>query len=124
MQEGLAAQIHTVVCYLAPAATALVPFQGPNAPPAHPLLAHVYGTKNIYSGVIRLYAAYNLTSSPHLYDLALWSLIGVLWLYGMECGVYGTVKVREALWPLTFSTVGITWMVMQRDFYLGAAVSP
>jgi hypothetical protein len=78
----------------------------------------VYGTKNIYSGLIRLYAAYNLTS-PHLYDLALWSLIGVFWLYGMECGVYRTVNFRDALWPLTFSTVGMTWMVLQREFYVG-----
>ena len=37
------------------------------------------------------------------------------WLYGMECGVYSTVKVGEALWPLIFSSTGVVWMVMQRE---------
>ena len=98
----------------------MVPFQGPNAPsPPQALTARIYGTKNVYSGLIRLYAAYHLTTSPQLYDLTAWTYAGVLGLYGLEIAVYGTSRWREGGVALGTAGLGLVWMIMCRDFYVG-----
>ncbi|KAI0597739.1 ergosterol biosynthesis protein-like protein Erg28 [Biscogniauxia sp. FL1348] len=118
-KEGLAAAIHTVVCYVKNPTTALRAFSGPEAPPPHSLLAHVYGVKNFYTSAIRMYAAYNI-ASPQLYDLAVLSFVGVLYLYITEAYVYRTVRIQEAAFPYVFAGTGFIWMMMQRDWYLSA----
>ncbi|RYP51942.1 hypothetical protein DL768_002818 [Monosporascus sp. mg162] len=80
---GLSAAIHTVVCYTSKPSTALRMFSGPEAPPAHPLLAHTYGVKNIYTSLIRFYGAYYITN-PQVYDLTTCTFGGVLFLYVTE----------------------------------------
>lgn len=117
-QTGLSAAIHTVVCYKASAGAALKAFSGPEAPPAHPLLAHTYGVKNIYTGLIRLYAAYYITN-PQVYDLAIWTFIGVLFLYATETFIYRTSRLREAMFPFVTAGSALVWMMNQRDWYLG-----
>ncbi|XXG98162.1 hypothetical protein Hte_004483 [Hypoxylon texense] len=96
--DGLSAAIHTVVCYTSSPTAALTAFSGAEAPPPHALLAHVYGVKNVYTSLIRLYAAYNLTN-PLMYDLAIWTFVGVLFLYITEVFVYKTARIREASFP-------------------------
>lgn len=93
-------------------------FRGPHAPPAHPLLAHVYGVKNIYTGLIRLCAAYDIQNGP-VYCLAATTFVGVLVLYGLERFVYGTVRARESTFPFITAGLGLVWMVLQRENYLG-----
>lgn len=117
-QTGLSAAIHTVVCYRVSAGTALKAFSGPAAPPAHPLLAHTYGVKNIYTGLIRLYAAYYITN-PQVYDLAICTFVGVLFLYSTETFIYKTSRLREALFAFVMAGSAVVWMTTQRGWYLG-----
>ncbi|KAK3310668.1 ergosterol biosynthesis protein-like protein Erg28 [Chaetomium strumarium] len=114
---SVSAAIHTAVCYLRPPTTSLVQFQGPARPPPHGLLARVYGVKNVYTAFIRLYAAYHITNSD-LYNLAMCTFGGVLFLYGTEWLVYRTVRRREVAFPAVTASVGLGWMWMQRGFYL------
>ncbi|KAI0160952.1 ergosterol biosynthesis protein-like protein Erg28 [Hypoxylon sp. FL1284] len=116
-QGAISAAIHAVVCYTSSPATSLRQFVGPEAPPPHPLLAHVYGVKNSYTSIIRLYAAYNL-ANPLVYDLAVFSFVGVLFLYISEAFVYRTVGLREACFPYVIAGSCFVWMVFQRDWYL------
>ncbi|PLB44536.1 hypothetical protein P170DRAFT_440803 [Aspergillus steynii IBT 23096] len=95
---SLSALLHSISTYISPI-PALQQFSGPLAPPKTPLLAHVYGMKNVYSGLIRLYAAYNI-SNPQLYDLATVTFVGVLVLYVGELWVWRTVRVQEGWFPL------------------------
>ncbi|KAI0838853.1 hypothetical protein F5Y06DRAFT_266706 [Hypoxylon sp. FL0890] len=62
LYNGVAAAIHTVVCYVSNPTAALRQLRGPEAPPPHPVLAHVYGVKNFYTSAIRIYAAYYITN--------------------------------------------------------------
>ncbi|KAI1073663.1 ergosterol biosynthesis protein-like protein Erg28 [Whalleya microplaca] len=115
--ESLAAAIHAVVCYRAAPTAALRQFSGPEAPPPHALLAHVYGVKNFYTSLIRLYAAYHITN-PQVYDLAMWSFVGVLFLYITEVFVYKCARVQEASFPYVLAGSGLVWIITQRDWYL------
>ncbi|KAI0893804.1 ergosterol biosynthesis protein-like protein Erg28 [Annulohypoxylon nitens] len=115
--NGLSAAIHTVVCYTSSPTTSLKAFSGPAAPLPHPLLAHVYGVKNFYTSFIRLYAAYYI-NNPQLYDLAILTFVGVLFLYITEVFVYKTSNLREACFPYVIAGTSLAWMVLQRDWYL------
>lgn len=95
----------------------MVSFRGAKAPPTNTLLAHVYAVKNVYSSLIRLYAAFHVANGE-LYDLAMITFAGVLGLYGTEHLVYGTVRLREAAIPYVTSVVGLVWMGLQRDWYI------
>ncbi|KAI5925438.1 ergosterol biosynthesis protein-like protein Erg28 [Camillea tinctor] len=117
--EGLAAAIHTVACYVKSPRASLRQFSGPKAPRPHPLTSHVYGVKNFYTSAIRLYAAYNITNSQ-LYDLAVISFVGVLYLYITEVFVYRTARIHEAIFPYVFAGTGVIWMMVQRDWYLSS----
>ncbi|OTA91079.1 hypothetical protein M434DRAFT_32997 [Hypoxylon sp. CO27-5] len=117
LYDGLAAAIHAVVCYVSSPTVALAPFKGPEAPPPHPVLAHVYAVKNFYTSTVRIYAAYCITN-PQLYDLAALTFVGVLFLYITEVFVYKTVGLREASFPYVIAGSGLVWMVLQRDWYL------
>lgn len=108
---------HSIVTYTNPRKS-MVPFQGSNAPVPNALLAHLYGVKNFYTVLMRLYAAYNLHQSRETYHLAMWSYAGVFFLYSTETFVYQTVRPREAAIPFVYSLTGLIWMWTQRDFYL------
>jgi len=98
----------------------MIVFSGPRRPERSPLLAHTYAVKNVYTGLIRAYAAYHITN-PDLYHLAIATFVGVLWLYSTECFCYKTVNLdkRGAVIPLVTSSLGIVWMVGARRWYLG-----
>lgn len=116
VETGVSAAIHTVVCYLSSPAVALKQFSGPARPPPIGLLARVYGVKNIYTSLIRLYAAYAIDNAA-LYDLAAATFMGVLVLYVTELVVFRTVRWQEATFPLVHAGVGLTWMLLQRGWY-------
>ena len=111
------ALIHSVVCYASPPKTALAQFRGPAAPPPSPLLAHLYGVKNMYTGLIRAYAAYYI-QNEQVYDLAIFTFAAVLFLYITEYAVWKTAGLREALFPFVLAGTALTWMVTQRSFYV------
>ncbi|KAK6206029.1 hypothetical protein LQW54_007968 [Pestalotiopsis sp. IQ-011] len=118
LYAGVSAMIHSAVCYAKSPSTSLTAFSGPARPSPPPgLLARVYGVKNIYTGTIRLYAAYAITNGA-LYDLAAATFAGVLFLYGTELLVYKTVRMREGSFAFVTAGTGLVWMLSQRGWYL------
>ncbi|KAF2442128.1 hypothetical protein P171DRAFT_496892 [Karstenula rhodostoma CBS 690.94] len=105
------ASLHALICYISPRAS-LTPFRGPAAPTHSPLLAHIYGVLNATVAAIRAYAAYD-TSNRAVYDLALGSFVGVVWLLGSEW-VGGSVRAGDVVLPVVVSGVGVGWMVVAR----------
>ncbi|KAL2160755.1 hypothetical protein VTH06DRAFT_952 [Thermothelomyces fergusii] len=114
--ESVAAAIHTVVCYVSPPAVSLKQFSGPKRPPPTLLLAHVYGIKNLYTALIRGYAAYHISNRP-VYDLAMFSFAGVLALYVGEFAIWKTAAWREVRFPFILSGTSLVWMLAQRSWY-------
>ncbi|KAI9372822.1 hypothetical protein BJX61DRAFT_542332 [Aspergillus egyptiacus] len=116
LYASISALIHSAVTYTNPVA-ALKQFSGASAPAKTPLLAHLYGIKNVYTGLIRVYAAYNINNRP-VYDLATATFVGVLFLYITECFWFKTVGLREATFPFVTAGVGLVWMVHERGAYV------
>jgi len=100
-----------------PPGKSLRAFSGPRHPPHSALEAHIYGVKNLYSSLIRLYAAYHI-NNPQLYALALFTQLGVLFLYATEHLIVRTARFKEALFPYVTSGLGLYWMWTQWGFYL------
>ncbi|KAH0423065.1 hypothetical protein CcaCcLH18_12436 [Colletotrichum camelliae] len=115
--QGLSALAHSTVCYLKDPNVSMVSFSGHARPPPTKLQAHLYGIKNVYTGLIRLYAAYNI-SNPQLYDLAAWTSAGVLFLYLTEFSIWNTVRARELTFPLVTASANLIWMLWARGYYL------
>jgi hypothetical protein len=90
---------------------AVIMFSGPNGPQPSGVLAHTYEVKNVYTGLMRGFAAYYITN-PQLYYLALASFVGVLWLYGTETFYYRTVNFdhRGSLIPLIQASGAVLWI--------------
>lgn len=93
-------------------------FSGPERPPPNALLAHVYGVKNVYTALIRGYAAYHM-SNPQLYSLGMASFAGVIFLNGTELLVYRTARPKESAPTLIMSGSALLWMALQRQYYTG-----
>ncbi|KAK4225820.1 Erg28 like protein-domain-containing protein [Podospora fimiseda] len=112
---------HSIICYTGNPDAAMKQFSGPLKPtPQHTgLSARLYGLKNIYTGLIRGYAAYNITN-PQVYALAQASFVGVLFLYMTELFVYKTARVKECMFPFVGAGGLTLWMWLQKDFYLPA----
>ncbi|KAK1756698.1 heterokaryon incompatibility protein-domain-containing protein [Echria macrotheca] len=77
------ATAHSLVCYISPPASSMAGFRGPASPEPTLLQAHIYGVKNLYTTLMRGYAAYHIHDEV-AYRLAMWSYVGVLLLYGSE----------------------------------------
>jgi len=67
---------------------------------------------------IRAYAAYDINSKG-LYDLAMMTYAGVLWLFLSEMVGWGTVRMRDIGLPFATTVLGLGWMVGQRAWYVG-----
>ncbi|KAI1738156.1 ergosterol biosynthesis protein-like protein Erg28 [Xylaria scruposa] len=117
LMPALMAAIHTVACYVKSPTASLAQFSGPAAPPPSGLLARVYGVKNIYTSLIRFYAAYYI-SNPQIYDLATLTFVGVLFLYAGEVFVFRTSRLKETAFSFALSGSALVWMVSQREWYL------
>ncbi|KAL3468792.1 Erg28 like protein-domain-containing protein [Aspergillus californicus] len=112
LYASTAAIIHSILTYIAPIPS-LKQFSGPSAPEKTALLAHVYGLKNVYTSLIRFYAAYYISNAP-VYDLATATFFGVLWLYLTEFCWFRTVRFTEAVFPFLTSGLGAFWMLSAR----------
>ena len=116
-QTAFAGISHTFVCLFSSPQASMIPFRGSEAPPPNRLMAHIYGTKNFYTVAIRATTAYRIHKSPELYYLCWLTFFGVFALYSTECVFYKTVRPREAVIPLLYSSLGMAWMYLQQDYY-------
>lgn len=113
---GVFAIIHSVVCYVSSPRLSMKQFEAPRAPPPNLLHAHLYGVKNFYTAAMRIYAAYSI-NNPQLYNLAMFSFAGVVFLNMGELFVWKTTTPKTAFFPLFNSGIGLIWMLAQREWY-------
>ncbi|KAI4152832.1 MAG: hypothetical protein L6R39_001727 [Caloplaca ligustica] len=94
-------------------------FDGPAASTeVTPFASRLFGSWSFLSGLVRLYAAYNIRSK-HLYSLALCTYLIVLCTFAGEVLVYRTMKVGKGLAsPLLVATTSVVWMLAQWSFYV------
>ncbi|KAF4963346.1 hypothetical protein FSARC_8633 [Fusarium sarcochroum] len=117
LAEGIAALVHFTICYTSPPRRALVSFRGPGASEPQGLTARLYAMQSMYAGVIRLYAAYNITEAMP-YNLGLLSVAGAFLLHFNELVVFKTAKPQDAIAPFVLVGLGSVWMILQRGFYV------
>lgn len=84
------------------------------------LSARTFGTWTLVASIVRAYGAYFLYNNRAVYELVLWTFVVAGGHFISEWLYYRTIKFGKGLaGPLVVSTVSFTWMVLQRDFYLG-----
>ncbi|KAF9893794.1 hypothetical protein FE257_009964 [Aspergillus nanangensis] len=89
-------------------------------PFTNPLSSRTFGTWTFLSSVVRMYAAYHLTT-PAVYDLAMWSFGIALVHFLGELVAFGSAKLKgRFVSPLIVASSSLTWMWLQRDGYLSA----
>lgn len=83
------------------------------------LSSRTFGTWTLISSVIRMYAAYNVTT-PVVYDMGMWTFGIAFFHFVTELLVYGTAQLKgRFLGPMIVASSTLTWMFLQRDAYLG-----
>lgn len=84
----------------------------------NPLSARTFGTWTFLSAVVRMYAAYNITT-PAVYDLAAWTYgIALVHFVGEWLG-FGSAQLKgRFVSPLIVASGTLAWMLTQRDAYL------
>ncbi|KAL4818983.1 hypothetical protein BDW67DRAFT_156415 [Aspergillus spinulosporus] len=81
--------------------------------------SRLFGTWTFLSAVIRFSAAYNITT-PVVYDLAAWTFGIALVHFVTEWLGYGSAQLKgRFVFPLLVASGSLTWMLTQRDAYLG-----
>ena len=66
-------------------------------------------------GAVRLYGSYALARDTVIYDLVMLTYVEVFLLYAGQVFVWQTAKGRDTVVPFVISTVGVVWMLVQRD---------
>ncbi|GIJ98567.1 ergosterol biosynthesis protein [Aspergillus viridinutans] len=85
-----------------------------------PLSSRTFGTWTFLSAVVRMYAAYNITTAA-VYDLAIWTFGIALVHFIGEWLVFGTAQLKgRFVSPLIVASSTLTWMLTQREAYLAA----
>ena len=85
-----------------------------------PLAARLFGNWTFIAGLIRLYAAYNV-SDPALYQLSLVTHLLAATHYSGELFVFKTVRPGwEHLFPLGAGFGGAIWMALQYQHYVSS----
>ncbi|BAE59931.1 unnamed protein product [Aspergillus oryzae RIB40] len=89
-------------------------------PLTNPLSSRTFGTWTFLSAVIRMYAAYNITT-PVAYDLAIWTFgIALVHFVGEWLG-FGSAQLKgRFVSPLIVASSTLAWMLTQRESYLSA----
>ncbi|KAI0132905.1 hypothetical protein BJ170DRAFT_265240 [Xylariales sp. AK1849] len=83
-----------------------------------PLAARLFGTYTLVSAIVRLYACYHLDKEP-VYMMALWTYLVALGHFVSEGLVYKSYYLGGPQFlPLFFATIGTTWMLAQKGFYV------
>ncbi|KAI9372176.1 hypothetical protein BJX61DRAFT_508253 [Aspergillus egyptiacus] len=82
--------------------------------------SRTFGTWTFLSAVVRFSAAYNITT-PASYDLAMWTFgIALAHFVGEWLG-FGSAELKgRFVSPLIVASGTLTWMLTQREAYLGA----
>ncbi|KAL4870029.1 hypothetical protein BDV12DRAFT_166911 [Aspergillus spectabilis] len=81
--------------------------------------SRVFATWTFLSGVVRFYAAYNITT-PALYDLAAWTFGLALAHFVADSFGYGSAQLKgRFVSPLILASSTLAWMLTQRESYLG-----
>ncbi|OJJ46782.1 hypothetical protein ASPZODRAFT_132936 [Penicilliopsis zonata CBS 506.65] len=79
----------------------------------------VFGTWNLVSCVVRMYAAYNI-AEPVVYDLAMWTFGIALLHFTGEWLIFGTAQLKgRFVSPMIVASSCLLWMFTQRGGYLG-----
>lgn len=87
--------------------------------PVDPLSGRIFGTWTFLSAVVRMTAAYNITT-PVAYDLAIWTY-GIALAHFVGELAFGNASLRgRFLSPLIVASSSAAWMLTQRGAYLGA----
>ncbi len=107
----------TVICY-ASTSTSLVRKVYSSAPPAElsPLSSRTFGTWNLLSTVVRVYAAFHI-NEPTVYTLALWTYIIAVAHFVAEFFVFKTAGGKGMLAAEMTPVVTIIMMLTQRESY-------
>ena len=84
-----------------------------------PLSARTFGTWTALSGLVRLFAAYNIHDRV-AYDLGLATFV-IAWLhFAEELAIWGTAGLNGGVKePVIVSSASVAWMVWARSAYLG-----
>ncbi|KAF1812070.1 Erg28-like protein [Eremomyces bilateralis CBS 781.70] len=89
------------------------------ASPVTPLAAHLFATWTFTSAMVRLIAAYHITTPP-IFWLAFVTYTIAFSHFGAEWLIYGNTKLGAGLaGPLVVSTSTIAWMLLTWQEYLG-----
>lgn len=84
------------------------------------LSARTFGTWTLITSVVRFYGAYHLVGNKQIYELCMWSFAVAGAHFISEWLVYRTCKLGKGLaGPLVVSSVSLTWMYLQKSFYVG-----
>ncbi|KAI8819721.1 uncharacterized protein EV422DRAFT_104303 [Fimicolochytrium jonesii] len=86
---------------------------------ATPLMARMMGLWTLTSGVVRVYAAYNI-SDPAIYAMTMWTFAFALFSFTTEVFVHKTAPVSSpGVWPaLLISPISLFWMWTQYGHYV------
>ncbi|KAI9934799.1 hypothetical protein ASPWEDRAFT_44323 [Aspergillus wentii DTO 134E9] len=86
-------------------------------PYTNALSGRTFGTWTFLSAVVRMYAAYNITT-PISYDLAAWSF-GIALCHFVGEVAFGSAHIKgRFVSPLIVASSTLAWMLTQRDSYL------
>lgn len=92
----------------------------PHSPLVTPLSARTFGTWTFIAALVRLFASYNI-DNPAFYALALCTYAVAFAHFASEWLIFGTAEWGSPLaGPIVVSTSTITWMLMQKGFYVAA----
>lgn len=84
----------------------------------NPLSARTFGTWTFLSSVVRMYAAYNITT-PAVYDMAVWTFGIALAHFVGEWLMFGTAQLKgRFVSPLLVASGTLMWMLSERASWL------
>lgn len=115
---GAVSVFNTVQTYLSPdlKMTKKVYLKAPEGQVTN-LSARTFGTWTILTAVVRLYGAFYLQNAQ-IYELCQFTFLVAFGHFFSEWLIYGTCKMDKGLLgPAIVSTVGTTWMYLQKDYY-------
>jgi Erg28 like protein len=83
-----------------------------------PLTSRLFGTYTLLAGLIRAYAAYDL-SNPTSYALTFWTFVTAMLHFTSEGLLFKTAGIRTGAFPTyVVSIVGTAWMWWCWDEYV------
>lgn len=92
-------------------------YTGASPTEVSPLMARMFGTWNLLSTVVRVYAAYDMHNRP-LYVLSIWTYVIALAHFFPEIGIWGTVDWRRSVLMEATPVVSILWLVVSWKDYV------